>query len=1105
MMNLKSRATWLIAVLLLLNTWVFQAQEAIEADFVGTLDNETPFIEFPLRVPITGSTVIIDMARTSGDLDTLVYLVDDKGSIVASNDDRAIGVGEAPSSDSLLIFPQASAGQYRIIATRFKVVEGESSGDFRILIDIEAPVAAVDFQVRRGDLLNTGFPIEIEARERAPWTVLAYYGGDNNLEAGVLHDLKEFEAGGGGTPNAHIVAMVDRSPDYAQDDGDWQETRVYEISAGVNPLGDPIILDSTPLGQFNQENLDLSDGEIFAQFLVWGVQNFPAERYIVAFASHGDGWKGVTADDSPLRLDGEIQRSTEFSLLTLPELSQAFELATNAAEVDRFALLINDACLMGSAEYFAAIAPYFEYTLASPEIVVNPALDMSILTRTLGEQGAALDVQALGKNLVDYYMDVDVPARGAADTVYLTNALFDLSQFDSLVSDIEAFAEVVNRNPVVRGQELGKIRRNVYTYTAFSGFNDKIDLGDLMRDLLIETQDDEMITAAERVLEALNRSVVYGKAGSAVEGVTSFFNIYFPDDQDDFDSKYFDETPLKEWSRMLRSYYNSFNPQPWTGGGSELSFHAPLSPKLKITTDMSSTFSIIDRPQLGYEIIGRNLAKGQLTVDRVLPDGTSVRVFTDALVQEVLDEQGNVVRLNIWEDGVTPYDAFWRAHLPVVTDGVNSAPELMTFTERVAYLDGRYREQGSDLWNSVTVSFDIETRQYQRTINRSEGAGGVAVIEIPVGAEFQTFSLLVSADGALTPVDGNTYIWPQDGLTWNFEPAPTGNYNIGIEVSAFGGTSSFETVRVNVDNDGLPSNLRGDKDNFGGFNIPLDIDWTPIVFNSDAFLYESFSPDQQQSIKVYLAPRPEDNQVSAIAESIISNYGLTRSSDNSPLSISGFEAVSFDYSYEGSAGAITGRMFVYFNPTVAGGFGLAIAAEVSADVSEQLEALYQQILLSTIFDSVQRSGDWRGTDVNDFASSRIRVDWLESDLPNGWKRYESPQDANVFIETGTIQVSSEVAGNNNVLSNFVTGRVAADVDNLTITGNQIYYGENLQWQASIYEGMHNGNEVTGRVYVTTIADQVYSVWVEAPKGDLALDVFPNIFEVFVDTYRIFIE
>lgn len=81
--------------------------QAVEADFIGTIDDERPFIEFPLRVAITGSTVTIDMAKTSGDLDTLLYLVDDKGSIVAQNDDRPATEGFAPS-DSLLVFPQAA-------------------------------------------------------------------------------------------------------------------------------------------------------------------------------------------------------------------------------------------------------------------------------------------------------------------------------------------------------------------------------------------------------------------------------------------------------------------------------------------------------------------------------------------------------------------------------------------------------------------------------------------------------------------------------------------------------------------------------------------------------------------------------------------------------------------------------------------------------------------------------------------------------------------------------------------------------------------------------------------------------------------------------------
>jgi len=1097
-----------------------QTEQVIEADFIGTIDNERPFIEFPLRVPITGSTVTIDMARTSGDLDALLYLVDDKGSIVAENDDRPTTEGFAPS-DALMVFPQASAGQYRIIATRFRVVEGESSGDFRILIDIEEPQQERSFRVERGDLLNAGFPIDFEPRPQARWTILAYYGSDNNLEGGVLQDLKEFEAGGGSTDDVQIIAMIDRSPDFLPED-EWRETRIYQVTAAKNPLGEPIILDSEVIVEFplddTEENRDMSDGELFAQFLVWGVQNFPAEDYVVAFASHGDGWKGVTADDTPLRqrtAQGltSINEAAEFSLIKLPDLTQAFELARQVAGKERFGLLINDACLMGSAEYFAAVAPYFRYTLASPEIVITPALDMSKLVQFLNSPESG-DIQSLGKQLVDNYMDEIVPARRASDTGYLTSALFDLQAFEELAGAIEAFAAVVNANPVVRGQELGKVRRNVYTYTAFSGFNDKIDLGDLMRDLIAISQDAEMIDAAEAVLEALDKTVVYGKAGELVQGVTSFYNIYFPEAARDFSISYFDQTPLKEWSRLLRSYYNSFTPQYWTGGGRELAFHAPTSPKIKITLIPDEPVSILNRPHISYDLVGRNIAKGELTVDRVLADGQVVRVFTEALVEEALDENGQPVRINQWSDGAVLASTFWAAHLPIVSDGINSAPQLMAFTESIVYLDGQYREVGRENWNDVTVSFDFQTRQFQRVINRSQ-SGGVAVVDIPVGSEFRTFRNLVSPDGAITrEANTDVYIWPEGGLTWDFRPAPNGNYNIGISIFSFGGTPSFESASIVVNNDDLPLNLRGHNEIFGGYIVPLDYRWSSLSYSDAESLARSLAPDGSEFISIYYAFGLEAPTLEEIGDTIIENYAITRTSDYTAVEVDGENLIQFSFERGSGEDKTIGRMFIQLNTLNFGGFelGQGYAAEVRASKSgaaARLEELYAQILDTTFFDAraYQESGtsEWAIQDIGSNAQTLVRNTWTQSEAEaaEGWVRFSDPDNEGVFIESGTLAIDNRVAGGGNILSNIAAGRLVADLDGLAITGNQIYYGENVQWEAALYEGMRDDVAVTGRVYVTLFQENVYAVWVEAPQGDVALDVFPNVFEVFVDSYRLY--
>jgi len=1093
----------------------------VEADYVGRIDNSTPFREYALRVPITGSTVTIDMrpleGEAGGDLDTLLYLVDENGSIVGENDDRVTN----QDSSSLLIYPQAVAGQYRIIATRFKIDKGNTGGDFRILIDIQQPSPTASFGTRLGDLLNTGFPIDFEPREQASWTVLVYYGGDNNLEPGIIQDFKEFELGGGSDDTVRVLAMVDRTAaPYSVADGDWSNTRIYEVAASINDEGqlvidetsetqrdDGVFLASTPLVEFDP--LNTADGEILAQFLVWGVTNFPADNYIVAIGSHGAGWGGIVTDDTA-QLEGDSK-----NILTLPELDKAFALALQATGGKKFALLINDACLMGSVEYFATIAPYFDYTIASPEIVVNPALDMTLLLNGLRGAPDSVDIVELSKLLIDKYINEDVPKRQTTDIVYMTNALISLDDFSMVVSAIENFAQVVNRNPNVRGLTVGEARSNVYVYTSFMGGKDSVDIGDLMRRVISNARDDEMIAAAETVLNALETAYLYGQSGERATRFTSYFNVYFPERSADFKFAYFDETPLKGWSRMLRSYFNSFTPKIWTGGAGEITFHTPISPDVKITYSTEKETNILQLPQINVEVRGRNISDGRATFDRVINEETVIRVGIEPILTPITVE-GEVERVNRWEEGIEQYFISWDAKLPVVSDGINRSVELVNVTERVAFLDGLYREPESDVWNEVSVAFDLAGRRggvstVQRVVNRGQNTSAVAVVEIPVGSEFQTYQNIVTPDGRVAVEPGNIYVWPQGGLTWQSLPAPSGVYNIGLQVSAFGGSLGNAEAQIVVNNDGISALLSGYSDPFLGFNVPLPSTWETLTFDDNLTLYRSKSVDQRQNLSVYLDLYGGTDPASAII-GITEFYGLTVVGEPTPITIAERDALELAYTYVANGTNFTGRMFILMQD----GLGLGFAAETSGEDNEEFFRTVQSLISFTDPNEArtQARTAWQRGKLGDNVEFYVPNTWARSETEDGWVMFKpTTEESGALIGTRVVEITTTVQGVDSVVNNLVTGLVTQNADSAVITGNQIYYFEasrdlepvpySLDWRATIYEGVRDGIEVIGRVYATQQDGKTYAIWVEAPKGELAASIFPTIFEPMVESYRIY--
>ena len=179
---------WLCWALFLSITPALTGAQSDTQVVTGSIDDQTPFVEIPLSVPEDNTALTVDIQPLSGDLDTLLYLVDGAGAIVAENDDRERG-----DYSSLIEFPAAEAGQYTIIATRYGVIDGSSSGEFELVIrqGNTDETAALNYDISAEAIAAAGFP-QIEPRETADWTVIAYYGGETNLEPGIIKDFQEF-------------------------------------------------------------------------------------------------------------------------------------------------------------------------------------------------------------------------------------------------------------------------------------------------------------------------------------------------------------------------------------------------------------------------------------------------------------------------------------------------------------------------------------------------------------------------------------------------------------------------------------------------------------------------------------------------------------------------------------------------------------------------------------------------------------------------------------------------------------------------------------------------------------------------------------------------
>jgi hypothetical protein len=1108
--SLKIKSIGLLMVLgLLVTTAGVLAQGG--SNYRGAISDDSPFIRIPVTVNEDGETIIADVTSTTGDLDTLLYLLDENENIVDENDDKS-----KDNTSSRIEFPLADAGTYTLVATRYKVAEGDSQGEFELNVSLERAAAAEPYRVADSDLAAVGFP-DSEPRAEAQWTILVYYGGDNNLESGILNDLNEFELAGGSNSQTQIVALVDRSPGFTDSNGNWDTVRLFEVGADVTGDQPDILssknvatIDSEPLADLGE--LNTANGETLAQFLVWGMRHYPAQRYVVAFGSHGAAWQGLIQDDTSNR-----------DLLSIPELQQAFALAVAENGGEKFDLLVNDACLMSSVEYFAGVAPYFHYALASPEIVVNPALDMTLLMQSI-ENAAAVDYPQVGEGLVDQYITVDVLRQASADSSYLTHSVTDLDQFDPVVLAVENFARVVNRRPAVYSTLLGEARANAYTYTGFLGENTSVDLGHFMRRVLALSTDDNLTYAAQAVVSALDQSRLYGQAGEIVGPQTSYYNIYFPDTSKDFKSSYFEQSPLQQWGKMLRNYYNAVTPQVWTGGGLELGFHLPIAPTIKITRIYpSGAISVHSQIEMLLEVVGRRIAYGDFTIDQIRPDGSAQRLST----QRLLVDLGTGEQLNLWRPGVDVATFFWDVTLPVVSDASGHQNlELLIFTGAVGFLDGRYREPGSDVWNDVGLVFNQSDdpnvpKVVQRIVNHAPNSDALAVIDIPSGSEFQAYSSIVTPDGRVISEPGNVYTWPEGGLTWDWSPAPTGQYNIGLLLTAFGGTTGFTSTTVAVNNDNIDLGSQGELWTDLAFSLLRPADWSLLGLASDDFLLRSQNADETQNITVYFVPGVGDN-LDDIATGFAESYGRTLEGASEPMDVGRVAAQIVNFSYQADAGVFHGRGLVVFNRAVgANGIGMVFAAETLEEAGD-LTAIFgllrdSLVLLDPILLSETDVSSWTIDFFNrDIPEIRypVLLDWLPGFEDGIWLRYTPRADADSPTFAAAARIETDLTDPAALVDQLVQEYAAVGADNFRTEGRRAYQGQSYQWtyrgiffaggnhswQAELYRAERNGQPIIGRMYAMIYEGIGYAFWVETPDTDEANAVFADILEPMLDGF-----
>jgi len=1058
-----------------------------ETTFTGTLNDEKTFYEYPILVAEDNTTIIADSQATSGDLDTIIYLLDETGNILAQNDNRTRDV-----LDAYLEYPYVKAGAYTVILARYDLEDGTTSGDFSFAIRLTPTISELPvYDLSSEALASVGYPL-LEPKPQAEWTVLAYYGGDSDLEESLITDLKEFELAGGGDDTIRIIAFVDRSPEYSTVSDDWSGAKIYEVTANIAGDEATKTINSQVVASFDA--IDSGDGLTLAQFIMWGIRVYPANHYALAFGGHGAGWAGVIPD------------YTAGSIISLSELDHVFKsITTSSIAPLGFDVVINDACLMSSAEYHGVMSRYFKLSFASPEVVVDPALDMTLFTNDLRENPQIDNIPTIGSALVDKYITIDVLARPGSDNTYMTNAVTDLTKFADLEVAINTFADVVISDPLRFSPIIGEARSNAYTYTAFRNGASLIDLGNFMRQVILLSTDESLISSAEAVLIALQSARIYGNGGERVNNRVLYQNIYFPEKAKNFDNAYFINSPLTRWGEMLRAYYNALSPKQWKQADI---FHPPTPPQVSITSQYPQVPSIVNPLRMEMEIVGRNVARGLFIVDYRTETGDYERLIESLILSEGLDELGNVAYTNEWGSGVYQTTFEWNLTLTQLTDGTTSRFILTHDADDTLSIEGRYRSNESAEWVDIIVIFgenpnDPERGIMTRVVSRDPNSDALGVVNIPANAQFQPYKTVVSEDGQtqVVPDETITFSWDTLEMIW-YVPAPSGEYNLGFVIEAFGGSQSTTTQTVTVNNDGLAPNLRGFTDIVWGYNFVLTTDWYEPVTYPDLGYEEAYYSDELTRLRVYQYEQ-EDETAEVSPELILSKYGFNQvSEETETITVNGEEKIVYAY----TDGFVVGVGTLYETPD---GYYLWVGMEYpeDTDIDRLLDMLTNILNNFTLFDirDIFSTKLWGNGLIGTLTGNAFGATYAIPETWNGTIREDgiwvvaSPQDnPNIFMRLTQVTAYDAAVLRDAIITDYIQ----PDTQDFTITEKRVYYGQANTWQVALYTAKRNDTEIIGRVYATIGAfDNAVVIWQEAPTEN-APTLFREVFEPIVDALSI---
>ena len=248
------------------------------------------------------------------------------------------------------------------------------------------------------------------------WTILGYFDGNNYQDtvadsaSYVIRDVQDMEQVGS---NEDVQIIVMLSSINTEGNSNYY---FIEKQSGEPPTD---VIRSKILNSLGPE--DMSNPETLKRFIEYGVENYPADHYMLIINDRGSGWKGVCSD----------QENGDGEMMSLPELDYALSNYN-------FEIILFNAPYMSMVEVAYQLKDEANYLV----VLESNLLMKNILSASEWLQALANNPGINSKSLAYIVAEAIHTTAGLDNTI----SVIDLSKMDALTSKIADFDSLLKSN-----------------------------------------------------------------------------------------------------------------------------------------------------------------------------------------------------------------------------------------------------------------------------------------------------------------------------------------------------------------------------------------------------------------------------------------------------------------------------------------------------------------------------------------------------------------------------------------------------------------------------------------------------------------------------------